>query len=122
VPRGPAPQWKRLKEPLLDEHVKASVNAVDGIPDSETGWYGTLHIADIESRERAKELKQALFRAAKRQGVSMNAEIKDAVDGTLYIEFRAISKAHARAFIIKKYGPDRSKWPYDPRRKSNQDD
>ena len=69
MPRGPAPQWKRLKEPLLDEHVKASINAVDGNPDSETGHYGTLHITGIDSRERAKELHQALFRAASRQKV-----------------------------------------------------
>lgn len=120
MPRSPAPPWRRLKEPIMDDHVRASVQAVNGKPDSETGFYGTLVIAGIATRERANELRQGLFRAALRQKVSMNVEpFSQADDGTFVLTFRAINKEFARAYLVKVYGPDRARWPYDPRRKES---
>lgn len=116
MPRGPAPEWKRRKEPILDDHLRASIDAVGGVHDPETGWYGTLHHTGCETRERAKEIVQALFRAARYVQCSVAATVHPADDGTFYVEFKAINKAHARAYIVNKHGTDRSKWPYDPRR------
>jgi hypothetical protein len=47
----------------------------------------------------------------------MSAKIVKAKDGTWSVEFRAINKAHAKAYVLAKYGADRSQWPYDPRRR-----
>jgi hypothetical protein len=104
--------------------VQASIDAVSGVHDSETGWYGTLHYTGCETRERAKEISDALFRCAyymhthKGPSVGMNTKIARADDGTYTVEFRATDKAFARAAVVAKYGEDRSKWPYDPRKKN----
>jgi len=116
VPRGPAPQWKRRKEPILDDYLKASVDQVNGAHD-ERGWYGLLVYAGCENYERAKEIKRALYRSGLHTGYSVWAEIVKAGDGTWQVHFRAISKKHARAYVVNKHGTDRSQWPYDPRRK-----
>lgn len=109
----------RLKEPIMDEHVRASVAAVEAF-DPETGHYGTLHYVGCPTKERAAEIKQGLFRAAKRIGVSMSATVVKAGDGTWTVEFRAIDKAKAREHVLAKYGSDRSKWPYDPRARGSE--
>jgi hypothetical protein len=121
MPRGAAPEWRRRKEPLTDHLIKASVDAVNGIPDGETGRYGTLTYTGMDSKERAQEIRKSLFRCAKYLGFSMHAKppAKQA-DGTYSIELTAISKKHAQAFVARTYGPDRSKWPYDPRRKNSE--
>ena len=124
MPRAGPPSWKLRKEPILDNYVQASIDAVNGIHDPDTGHYGTLVYAGIETRERALEIKQSLFRCAyymhshKIADVSMSAEIKKAKDGTFNVEFRAINKQHARAYLLATKGEDRSKWAYDPRKKN----
>jgi hypothetical protein len=103
------------KEPVLDHLIQAAMDAVDGEHDQDTGRYGTLHYTGCESRERATEIKQALFRAARHLGVSLHADIQR--DGAGYrVEFTPVNKAHARAYVVAKYGNDRSKWPYSPYR------
>jgi hypothetical protein len=94
--------------------VQASVDSVDGKHDPDTGHYGTMHYVGCPTRERAFKVKQALFRAAQRKGVSMSAKILPADDGTFFVEFKAINKAHARKYMLDRYGNDRSKWPYSP--------
>lgn len=116
MPRGPAPQWTRRKEPILDDYVRASVSQANGIH-NEVGHYATLHYVGCPTRERATEIKQALFRAAKHCGYSMSAQIVKDADGSFRVTFRAVDKQLARKYVLEKYGPDRSKWPYDPRRK-----
>ena len=118
MPRGPAPEWTRRKEPVLDHYLQASIDLADGIPDPETGHYGLLHYTGINDRERAKEIKRALYRAGRHVGVSVHAEIVRADDKTFTVAFRSIDKTHAKKYILAKYGTDRSNWPYDPRRRN----
>jgi hypothetical protein len=114
MPRGPAPGWRARKPPFLDEHILASVNAA--VMDEETGRYAELLYTGCTTQARAKEIQQALFRAAKRQGYSLTAKIEKS--GKEYnVRFTAVSKAHARRYVIEKYGSDRSAWPYNPRKR-----
>jgi hypothetical protein len=124
MPRGPAPSWRARKEPVLDAYILASVEKAGGLGKHhpETGHYATLVIKGLASRDEADEYSRALYRCAhylNRTGqlpVGMSAKIKRA--GNRYeIEFRAVDKTLARAHVMAKYGPDRSKWPYDPRRR-----
>lgn len=126
MPRGPAPQWRARKPPVVDDYIMASVNAAGGIGQHhpETGHYGTLVIRGLADRDEAEEWKRALFRCAhylnrhKLAAVSMSATIKR--DGGKYlIQYSAVDKTIARAHVMAKYGTDRSKWPYDPRRRGN---
>lgn len=124
MPRGPAPQWRARKPPVVDDHILASVNQAGGLGQHHpiTGHYGTLYIRQLADREEAAEWRRALFRCAHylaRNGVadvSMSASIKRAGSG-YEIEFKAVDKTIARAHVMAKYGTDRSKWPYDPRGK-----
>lgn len=116
MPRGPAPAWTRRKEPVLDHLVVASVERAGGKHHPETGAYSELVYAGCATRERASEIKRALFRAAKHTGYSMNARVVK--NGSEFdVHFTAHDKALAKAHVLAKYGADRSKWPYDPRRK-----
>lgn len=116
MPRGPAPPWKRRKEPILDHYLQASVNRVNGVYD-QNGWYGLLVYAGCESFDRAKEIKQALYRSGQHMNLAVMTDIVEAEDKTWQVHFRAIDKKHARAYVVQKHGTDRSRWPYDPRRK-----
>lgn len=117
MPRGAAPPWRARKEPILDSHLYASVTQANGVHHPETGHYATLVYAGCETRERAKEIVRALHRSGMHLGFSVSAKIIKAGNGTFNVEYRAIDKAMARKHVVDKYGPDRSKWPYDPRRK-----
>jgi hypothetical protein len=124
MPRGPAPGWRKRKDPVTDDYILASVNQAGGPGkhDPATGHYGELLIEDLASKEEAIEYRNSLFRCAlwlHRNGVaeiSMSAKIERA--GKQYrIRFAAVDKTWARQHVLSKYGPDRSKWPYDPRRR-----
>jgi hypothetical protein len=124
MPRGPAPSWRRRKEPVLDDWILASVSQAGGLGQHhpKTGHYATLWIRGLDSKENAQEWQQALYRCAhylNRTGtapVSMSAKIHRKGSG-YEIEFRAVDKTLARKHVLERYGPDRSKWPYDPRRR-----
>lgn len=108
--KGPAPRWNARKEPVLDAHLAASINNAGGKHNPETGWYATLHLTGMKNRDEAKEVVRALYRSARHLGVSLAQEIVP--DGNGYrVEFAAINKAHARAYVAKKYG---TKPPYNP--------
>lgn|SRR5487761_1147881 len=122
MPRGPAPPWRQRKEPVLDAYILASISEAGGKHHPRTGHYATLIIEGLESREQAREYIRALHRAGvhlTKYGIaSVGISAKIIKRGKTYdIQFAAIDKMLARAHIIEKYGPDRSKWPYDPRRK-----
>jgi hypothetical protein len=110
-----------LKQPIMDEYVTASVQAVEA-HHPETGWYGVLRITGVESERRARDLQQGLFRAAKRMGYAMRTNAPsvhaswpaNAEDGTWMVEFCAVDKGCARAYVMAKYGADRSRWAYSP--------
>jgi hypothetical protein len=114
MPRAGAPLWKRRLEPILDAHLQASVSQAGGVHDS-GGHYATILYTGCDTRDRAKEIVRALHRSGYHLGLSVAAAVKPAVDGTFNVEYHAIDKAHARAYVLAKYGPDRSKWAYDPR-------
>jgi hypothetical protein len=116
MPRGPAPQWRTRKEPILDAHIRASVDQVKGVHD-ELGHYGLLVYAGCETRERAKEIVQALHRSGRHLGFSVSAKVVKAEDGTHQVHFKAIDKTMAKKYMLEKYGTDVSRWPYNPRRR-----
>jgi hypothetical protein len=100
----------------MEPYVRASVNAGEMHP--ETGHHPELLVTGIETQERAADIKRGLYNSAKHLGVSMRANIEH-TGKEFRVRFNAINKRMARAYIIKKYGKDRSAWPYDPRRKGN---
>lgn len=115
MPRAASPQWKRRKEPILDHLLHASVAHANGVHD-ERGRYGELVYAGCDTRERAKEIRQAIFRAGRYTGHSVSATVVR--NGDHYdVHFRAINKTHAKQYMIERYGADRTKWPYSPFRK-----
>jgi hypothetical protein len=126
MPRGAAPEWRRRKPPVVDAWILASIQQAGGLGKHhpETGHYATLKITGLKDREEAGEWSRALYRCAhflNRTGqaaVSMSATIKR-VSGGYEIEFRAVDKTMARKHVLEKYGADRSKWPYDPRRRGS---
>lgn len=114
--RGPLPPYRTRKEPVRDPWLNESIARAGGKHHPKTGHYAELVIAACESLEEAEEEKRALHRAGRRLGVSVSAEIEKR--GKLYdVRFRAIHKDYGRAHVIARYGNDRSKWPYDPRRR-----
>lgn len=121
MPRSQAPLWRQRKEPILDHLVKASIEQAGGTFDPVSGHYAKLVYRGIEDRERAAEIERALRRSAyymHKHGIAdVSAATRIVRDGeTWAVEFHAVNKMHARAYVLKKYGPDRTKWPYSPRR------
>lgn len=115
--RGPERQWRRQQEPLLDSHIAASIA---GGQDPVTLHYAEMTEDEINGQvirqaEVARELKNALYRAARRRQVSLSASVERKADGTYQVRFKAVDKAAGRAYMIQKYGADRTKWPYNPR-------
>jgi hypothetical protein len=103
------------KEPVLDHIVQAAIDAVGGTYAEDTGHYGTLRYTGCADRDRAKEIKQALYRSARHLGVSLFYSIVKEEDDTYSVEFTPVNKAHGRAHVVSKYGSTRDSWPYDPR-------
>lgn len=124
MPRGPGPAWRSRKPPVLDDWLMASVQRSGGTHHPETGHYGELVILCADVTE-AREHSQALYRSARYLhkwriadiGVSVDRAKKRKVDGKWILTFRAVDKTLARNHVMQKYGSDRSKWPYDPRRR-----
>lgn len=115
MPRGDPPRWRARKEPVLDAWIQASVAQASGQP-GEAGRYAELHVTGLAGAEDAKEYVRALHRAARRLGYSVHA--RTVRDGPAHrVVFTAIDKTAARAWVLATYGTDRSKWPYDPRRR-----
>lgn len=114
MPRGPAPPWRARKQPVLDHYIQASIDRAGGRHD-DRGWYAELHITGLADHDEAAEHVRALHRSARYLGHSVHAKAVRHGGGYKVI-FTAISKVHARKYVLEKYGADRAKWPYDPRR------
>lgn len=119
MPRGPAPQWRARKQPIADDWLLASVEEAGGHGkhDAQTGHYHPMVMRGLADRAEAEEWRRALHRSAvfvcrwKIAEVGVSAKIKRR--GSEYvIEYVAINKAHAQNYVVTKYGPDPSKWPY----------
>ncbi len=124
MPRGQGPAWRARKPPVLDDWLMASVERAGGLGrhHPETGHYGELVIACADVTE-AREHSRALYRCARYLSKWRIADVGVSVDrpkkknGKWIITFRAVDKTLARNHVMQKYGNDRSKWPYDPRRR-----
>lgn len=119
MPRGPAPQWRARKEPIADDWLLASVNEAGGHGQHhpETGFYAQLVMRGLADRAEAETWKQALHRSAvylrrwKIADIGVSAKIERSGSGYI-IRYHAVNKAHAQNYVVTKYGPDPSKWPY----------
>lgn len=127
MPRAPAPAWRQRREPITDEYVLTSVERSGGMGKHhpETGKYAELVISGLADRAEADEYRRSLHRCAlwllRNRGydIGMSTDTPErAVDGTYLIRFRATDKTHSRNYVLQRYGNDRSKWPYDPRRRA----
>lgn len=126
MPRGPAPGWRARKQPVADAHVLASVQQAGGQFDPKTGFYGRI-IMRFGPGDDPKVWHQALRRSARylhRNGVAdvgIHIEpLKRDAKGP-YLAYVAVNKTHTYQYMLTKYGNDRSKWPYDPRRRGGTD-
>jgi hypothetical protein len=110
VPKAKSPEWRRRKDPVLDHLIVESIQH----------GYAERIYTGIETRERALEIKRALFRAGGHvpdgQGskkTSVSAKIEQA--GNEYqVRYQTFPKTGGRGYILEKHGSDRTKWPYSP--------
>lgn len=132
MPRSAAPNW-RGRTPLriggeshpiemVDAYIRASVTQAEGKYDAVTGFYKTLVINGIESSDDAKEVEKRLRASAyhhHRNGllsIGVHVSRIKNTDGSYRVEFAAVNKEHTYAYMIQKYGEDRTKWPYSTNR------
>jgi hypothetical protein len=96
---------------------------------------GTVLVYDgIPDEERAHEIRRGIYRCARHRELTAEAGpsgrlvtgdemgIRKRRDGTFELRYRIWSKRDGRKRHLEKYGPDRSKWPYDPRRRATTDE
>jgi hypothetical protein len=116
--KGPPPQWNR-RDCRFDHLVGAAVAQ---------GYGKTLRYTGIETLDRADEVRRGIYRCAKHRGISGDAGpariliadpaamgIRKSGD-TFELWFRVWAKREGRKRHIRRYGPDRGSWPYNPRR------
>jgi hypothetical protein len=116
MPRGTLPEYRKRLEPILDHYLQMAIDSVGGKHD-ESGKYATLLYTGCESRDRANEIRKALYRSAYHLKVSLSYKIHNRADGTYDVEFTVYEKKHATAYHINAHGSDPSKWAYHPRKK-----
>ena len=94
-----------------------------------TGLGRELKLDGIESYERADDIRKGIYRCARHRKVSAEAGPSRVVSGagemgihkagkTYTLRFRVWDKRGARKRHLERYGTDRARWPYDPRRKA----
>jgi hypothetical protein len=116
MPRAQAPEWRRRKQPVLDDHLRTSITQANGIPDPTNGHYAKVVYAGCPTKERAQEIKTALYRSGRYVKVSVSATVVPAGDGTWQVHFFAIDKTYAKKYMLERYGTV-ANFPYNPRRK-----
>jgi len=108
----------------MDDYIMRSIAEAGGNYDPDTGHYAHLEYTGCPTLQRAEQIEDALYRCGrylhrkKVADIGVKCNIKQAADGTYKVEYYAINKAHTRAYMISRYGEDRSRWPYDPRRRN----
>jgi hypothetical protein len=114
---GPKPRTK------LDLWADKVVQILDGLQSGQ-------HTTPWPDQARADEARKALNRAARRAGVSVGAYLADPDTGTcvncdrmrcqpsakgqLVLHVNTFTKKDAYAYMLDRYGPDTSTWPYIP--------
>jgi hypothetical protein len=114
MPRGPARPWRELKP-----HTRAAFPFINAA--IAQGYDVELTITELTADEW-EDYKRGLFQAAKHSGVSVHVRHKKQADGSYHLTYAVHDKDKARAYVVQKYGDDRSKWPYNPRRPSPRDE
>lgn len=122
--KGPPPDWRR-RNCQFDHLVGAAADA---------GYGQVLIYRGVETIERAQEIRRGIYRCARHREIAAEAGtaalasddqvmgISRERDGTYTIRFRVWTKTQARKAHLARYGPDRSAWPYDPRRPATDDE
>jgi len=91
------------------------------------GYGQVLRYTGIETIDRAHDIRRGIYRCTKHRGITADAgpsgQIVDGEEmgvhktGSTYeLWYRVWSKRQGRGRHLKRYGPDRTNWPYDPRR------
>jgi hypothetical protein len=124
VPKGPPPPWNR-RDCSFDHLVAAALAKGPG---------QVLVYSGIDDLERAHQIRRGIYRCGKHRGITVDAgpagrlvtepgDMGIRKTGETYeLRYRVWSKARGRAQLLRTYGPDRSNWPYDPRRPASQDE
>ena len=127
MPKGSPPAWTQ-RDCRMDHVVCAVAGAGMGKPFTYQG---------IETPERAKDIKQGVYRCAYHRGLSahvawLHSGRQTSVsadwppdrqpDGTYQLIISIFTKAQARKRHIATYGTDRANWPYNPRQPKTQAD
>lgn len=117
--KGPPPQWSR-RDCRFDHLVVAAMNK----------GYGTvLKYTGIDDYDRAHDIRRGIYRCAKHRGITAEAGPSGRTvtgdemgihknHGAYEVWYRVWDKKTARKRHLERYGADRSKWPYDPRRRA----
>jgi hypothetical protein len=111
MPRGPSPHWKNVA--AHTQQALAFVRAAIQI-----GYDKELELTEVAEAE-VMDMRRGLFNAAKLHGVSLHCNAARQKDGTFTLRYAVHSKQDGRAYVLNKHGDDRSRWPYNPRRKGN---
>jgi hypothetical protein len=128
MPKGPPARGTTQRDCRFDHVVTAAANQGTGKTASYRG---------IDTADRAKDIKQGVYRCARHRGLSASVEWLHSgrltsksddwppdreADGTYTLQITIYSKAQARKRHIAKYGANRENWPYDVRRPVSQTD
>jgi hypothetical protein len=125
------PDWLRRKHghapprprSILDLWADKIVQILDGVQAGQ-------HTTPWPDQARADEARKALNRAARRAGISVGAYLADpdtgrcancermhcqpSTKGQLVLHVNTFTKKDAYAYMLDRYGPDTSSWPYIP--------
>ena len=127
MPKGPPPSYTR-RDCRFDHVVCAVAAAGMGKPFTYRG---------IETPERAKDIKQGIYRCARHRDLSANVSWSYSgretaasaewppdrqPDGTYQLVIQIFTKAMGRKRHILRYGTNRANWPYNPRQPKTQAD
>jgi hypothetical protein len=116
--KGPPPPWNR-RDCTFDHVVAAGIAKGSG---------RVMIYSGIETLERAHNIRRGIYRCAKHRGLTADAgpsgrlvteddDMGVRKSGAGYeLRYRIWPKGKGRKRLLEKYGSDRSKWPYDPRR------
>lgn len=98
------------------------------------GYGKVLRYTGIEDIDRAHAIRRGIYRCTKHRGITADAgpsgRVVEGADemgvhkngGEYEVWYRVWSKYQARKRHLARYGADRSKWPYDPRRGATPDE
>jgi hypothetical protein len=127
MPKGPPPAWQS-RDCRFDHLIVAGLGQ---------GYGKQVMYTGIETPERAKDIKNGIYRCARHRKISAWVEwlhsgrmtTKSAdwppdkqADGTYTLVYTLASKSAGRKRHIETYGPDRQQWPYNPRQAKTQAD